>query len=216
MMIKLKEFIDDYIGTHQIGNADYLISDFIKNFKLDHSSYDDIKLEVEKILLERSDIIFSKTTGKYTLLDSAFKNPVTPKLQPYGSLLSGRLLGKKIDNINEFINNADIEEIFKDFSLENLGIYKTVIHLNYIHEEVSVTITISANSFQIRTFFSNDLNKAYPFLEFLEGKNDYILNKKGYLPLDSILYLSFKKIRNLLTSKYKDLDLKIDTYEHIQ
>jgi len=215
-MMKVNEFVDDYIGKHQIGYADALISNYIRAEELEYSNYEIIKFEVEKTLLEKSNISFSKTTGKYIVLDGEFKNPVISKLQDYESIISGRLLGCKDQIKLEEISQNDIEVILKDFEIDNIGIYETSIFITCKFEEISISINISRRDFQIRTRFSPNSKQIFPFLDFLKGKNDYILNKKGYLPLDSILYISFIKIRKLLTSKYEDIDLKIDIYDHIQ
>ncbi|KKL19700.1 hypothetical protein LCGC14_2462860, partial [marine sediment metagenome] len=103
-----------------------------------------------------------------------------------------------------------------DFEIMNLIILKHHLLINSEFDNISVTININQKSFNIRTEYKKDFEEDFPYLAFLEGKDDYTFNKKGYLPLDSILYLSFIKIRNLLNSKYKDFILKMDIFEHIQ
>ena len=215
-MIKLNEFVDDYIGKHQIGYADALISDYIMTEQLEYSNYENIKHKIEKILLKKSNISFSKTTGKYIIIDGEYKNPVISKLQNYECLIIGRLSGNNDQIKLDKISHNEIKIFLNDYEFDNIDIYENLIIINCKFEEISISINISKRDFQIRTRFLPNSKVLFPFLNFLKGKNEYILNKKGYLPLDSILYISFIKIRNLLNSIYKEIDLKIDLYDHIQ
>ncbi|MBN1215720.1 MAG: hypothetical protein JXA99_09825 [Candidatus Lokiarchaeota archaeon] len=215
-MLKLIEFVEDYLGDHKIGYADTMISEYIRTQKEEYSNYEIIKLKIEEILSQKPNVIFSKVSGKFVIKDTEFKNPVISRIYDFGSVISGRIINNNIDNKLADISENDIQFFFKDFKILNLRIYESFIDINCVLEEVSVSIHISPRDFQIRTNFSSNLENTYPFLDFLEGKNEYILNKKGYLPLDSISYLSFIKIQKLLFSKFDDISLKIDIYEHIQ
>ena len=215
-MLDIREFINNYLSENQIGFADDIISKCIRIVGLDNSKYDYIKSEVEESLKKNPNIIFSEITGKFFFKSFNLINSTISKLQNLQSFLSGRI----ICEINQIkfskISREDVEASLDDFEIMNLIILKHHLLINSEFDNISVTININQKSFNIRTEYKKDFEEYFPYLAFLEGKDDYTFNKKGYLPLDSILYLSFIKIRNLLNSKYKDFILKMDIFEHIQ
>ena len=215
-MLDISEFIKDYLSENQIGFADDIISNYLRIIGIDNSKYDYVKSEVEESLKKIPNIIFSEVTGKFFLKSFKSINSTISKLQNLQSFLSGRI----INEINQIkfskISREDIETNLDDFEIINLIILNHHLLINSEFDNISVTIEINQKSFNIRTEYKKDFEEVFPYLAFLEGKDDYAFNKKGYLPLDSILYLSFIKIRNLINSKYTDLILKIDIFEHIQ
>ncbi|KKN28879.1 hypothetical protein LCGC14_0849670 [marine sediment metagenome] len=215
-MLDISEFIKDYLSENQIGFADDIISNYLRIIGIDNSKYDYVKSEVEESLKKIPNIIFSEVTGKFFLKSFKSINSTISKLQNLQSFLSGRI----INEINQIkfskISREDIETNLEDFEIINLIILNHHLLINSEFDNISVTIEINQKSFNIRTEYKKDFEEVFPYLAFLEGKDDYAFNKKGYLPLDSILYLSFIKIRNLINSKYTDLILKIDIFEHIQ
>ncbi len=215
-MIDISEFINNYLSENQIGFTDDIISKYLRMVGMDNIKYDYIKSEVEENLKKTPNIIFSEITGKFFFKSFNLINSTISKLQNLQSFLSGRI----ICEINQIkfskISREDIEANLDDFEIINLIILKHHLLINSEFDNISVTIEINQKSFNIRTEYKKDFEDLFPYLAFLEGKDDYIFNKKGYLPLDSILYLSFIKIRNLLNSKYGDFNLKIDIFEHIQ
>ena len=215
-MSNISEFINNYLSENQIGFTDDIISKYLRMVGMDNIKYDYIKSEVEENLKKTPNIIFSEITGKFFFKSFNLINSTISKLQNLQSFLSGRI----ICEINQIkfskISREDVEASLDDFEIMNLIILKHHLLINSEFDNISVTININQKSFNIRTEYKKDFEEDFPYLAFLEGKDDYTFNKKGYLPLDSILYLSLIKIRNLLNSKYKDFILKMDIFEHIQ
>jgi len=214
-MIKLDEFVNHYIEDHQSGFADDLISEYIRLNELEYSTYKDVKIKAEEILLQKENISFSKSTGKFTILDKKIKGKIVYMIQDFGSYLSGRFIeGDTVFNLNE-ISQDDIMNCFSEFKIINIGIYDNLIRINFQYEDVAVGFTLEKIGFQIRATYSLNINEISPFFEFLQNENEYTIFKKGYLPLDSILYHSFLKLNNFLTTKFQKLLLKIDIFEHV-
>ncbi len=215
-MFDISEFINNYLAENQIGFADEIISEYVRSIGIDNSKYDYIKSEVEESLKKNPNIIFSDITGKFFFKSFNLNNSTFSKLQNLQSFLSGRINCEKNQIILSKISREDIEANLDDFEITNLILLKYHLLINSEFDNISLTIEINQKSFNIRTEYKKKFEDPFPYLTFLEGKDDYAFNKKGYLPLDSILYLSFIKIRNLLNSKYRDFNLKIDIFEHIQ
>ncbi len=215
-MIKINEFIKNYFEQYQIGFTDDIITEYIKIKGIDNSEYDFIKSEVEDILKTNPNIIFSEITGKFFFKGSNLNNSTISKLKNLQSFLSGRIISEIDQIILSKISGEDIEASFSEFEIINLTLLKRHLLINSEFENVYITIDINQKSFNIRTEYKKDLDEHFAYLTFLNGKDDYTFNKKSYLPLDSILYLSLLKINNLLHSKFNDFSLKIDIFEHIQ
>lgn len=215
-MLDISEFIKNYLSENQIGFADKIISEYIRIIEMDNSKYDFIKSEVEESLKKNSNIIFSEITGKFFSKSFNLNNSTISKLQNLQSFLSGRIICEKNQIKLSKISREDIEANLGDFEITNLIMLKHHLLINSEFDNISLTIEINQKSFNIRNEYKKDFKDLFPYLAFLEGKDDYTFNKKGYLPLDSILYLSFIKIRDLLNSKYRNFNLKIDIFEHIQ